>query len=179
MFIETKDDGWVNSDHVVKIEYRRPGWVLIGADGCSLGVVANDEDNPRTMAARFAARFVPAAPGAFAWMISYQEDEDKGGDLDTLDMEAVLRTRKVPIVAWCVAPRGWTGTVLDEPVFAVGDEPCSDDREFTIAPDGSLSDINGWYRDLAAAQKSVVKDGRDAVKSRLRHEAKRAAKVKA
>lgn len=142
-FIEC-DDGWVNLDHVARIEYqqcRNPGLLFCDADGRPIGKT----NCPRGFDLDEAvARVVPAGVGATAVIISAFCGETSLGRPDE------TYTVSAPIAAWRLA----YGVAM--PVFL--EEPVSDDRIFFALPDGQLMEPdNSTFNTMADAQADVLR----------------------
>jgi hypothetical protein len=137
------DEGWVNLDHVVKIEYQRcrnPGVLFYGADGTSIGIKTD-------CAAEFnleeaIAPVVAAAAGATAVVMSATCGESPNGRPTETYAESV------PIAAWRLVYN------VAMPIFV--EAPMPGDSVFVVLPDGRVMEPGGGVFDTTADAKEGV-----------------------
>ena len=140
------DEGWVNLDHVVKIEYqqcRNAGLLFYGADGRS--IIGTKTDCRYGFSLEQAvAPVVPAAAGATAVIISAVYGESHNGRPNETYAESV------PIAAWRLVD------TVAMPVLV--EATLSDDTVLVVLPDGRLMEPgSGIFDTIADAQAEVLR----------------------
>lgn len=134
-FIETRT-GAVNADSVAKItRVKRAGEVI------TVLMDSTDKEIGETYTDALAVTesllpVVPAAPGAFAWIITYD------------NMDDICYTQQYSIVAWRVTDK------VPTPVLA--GETVSGDHILIVRPDGKLDDLcDSYYENIEEAKRRI------------------------
>ena len=141
MWVQTKNEGWVNLAFVANVRRLRDGgFSLIGPDGRGMGIVSEHV----TLDEHLDTEIIPASAGQEAYVIwTWIEDGEAKG-----------RAVRAAVVAWRIC------SLAAIPIVA-GEAPLMEESTLILHPDGRVAEpFNAEWQDIDAALAEFIEQER-------------------